>query len=45
MAQTAPFLSMLVLKHGLHVKPEALLVLATLSLATVTVVLAPAGRP
>ena len=37
MAQTAPFLSMLVLKHGLHVKPEALLVLATLSLATVTV--------
>lgn len=36
-AQTAPFLSMIVLKHGLHVKPEALLVLATLMLATVTV--------
>ena len=36
-AQTAPFLSMVVLKHGLHVKPEALLVLATLMLAAVTV--------
>ena len=36
-AQTAPFLSMLVLKHALHVKPEALLVLATLSLAALTV--------
>ena len=37
MAQGAPFLSMVVLKHALHVKPEALLVLATLSLATVAV--------
>ena len=41
--QTAPFLSMLVLKHGLHVKPEALLVVATLSLATVTVLALRAG--
>lgn len=37
MAQSAPFLSMVVLKHALHVKPEALLVLATLTLAAVTV--------
>jgi hypothetical protein len=35
--QLAPFMSMVVLKHSTHVKPEALLVLAMLVLASVAV--------
>ncbi len=35
--QTAPFLSMLTLKHGFHAKPEALLVFAMLALFVVIV--------
>ncbi len=36
--QMGPFLSMLVLKQGFHVKPEALLIFSTLMLGVVTVV-------
>ena len=35
--QTGPFLSMVVFKQGYHVKPEALLIFATLMLCVVTV--------
>jgi len=35
--QTGPFLSMVVLKQGYHVKPEALLIFATMMLGVVTV--------
>ncbi len=42
--QVGPFVSMLVLRHAFHVKPEALLVLAMLMLSVVTMLALEAGR-